>query len=233
VSIALITQVFSQDIKPSTLKFVMVALADNANANGEAWPCVATISNKTSLSRRAVFDALNAAKHRGLIVDTGRRAGPKNQVIVYRITGATDARVQDLHECTTAHVTGAPHAHRTVREPSVQINKRPSLEAVKAYGAEIKLAPDQAEAFFDHFTSNGWKVSGRAPMKDWKAALRNWKRNTRSQSNGFNRSRPNGKLPAPIYPKLPPSREVTDAELAAQRKIVREASEEFHRAQNR
>jgi len=31
-----------------------------------------------------------------------------------------------------------------------------------------------AERFFNHFESNGWKVSGRTAMKDWKAAARNW-----------------------------------------------------------
>ena len=31
------------------------------------------------------------------------------------------------------------------------------------------------EAFMDYYTSNGWKV-GSQPMKDWKAAARNWAR---------------------------------------------------------
>ena len=32
----------------------------------------------------------------------------------------------------------------------------------------------EAELFFNHFSANGWKVSGRAPMKDYKAAASNW-----------------------------------------------------------
>lgn len=52
----------------------------------------------------------------------------------------------------------------------------PTLDEVKAYGETLSL-PFDAEAFHDHFTSNGWKVSGKAPMKDWKAAARNWARN--------------------------------------------------------
>lgn len=32
----------------------------------------------------------------------------------------------------------------------------------------------EAEKFFNYFQSNGWKVGGRAPMKDWQAAARNW-----------------------------------------------------------
>ena len=35
----------------------------------------------------------------------------------------------------------------------------------------LTFPPDD---FIDHFTSNGWKVGGKAPMKDWKAAARRW-----------------------------------------------------------
>ena len=34
----------------------------------------------------------------------------------------------------------------------------------------------EAEKFIDHFSSNGWKVGGKAPMKDWEASVRNWVR---------------------------------------------------------
>jgi hypothetical protein len=53
----------------------------------------------------------------------------------------------------------------------------PTLHECKLYASILGMPVEQGEAFFDHFTSNGWRVSGRAPMKDWKAALRNWKRN--------------------------------------------------------
>ncbi len=51
------------------------------------------------------------------------------------------------------------------------------LSDVLEYAHEIGLSDKEAEKFFDHFTSNGWKVGGRAPMKDWRASLRNWSRN--------------------------------------------------------
>ena len=41
---------------------------------------------------------------------------------------------------------------------------------------------DDAQGFLDHFNSNGWKVGGKAAMKDWKAAARNWMRNKKKQS---------------------------------------------------
>lgn len=62
----------------------------------------------------------------------------------------------------------------------------PSLDECRAYASEIGLPSQEADAFYDHFTSNGWKVSGRAPMKDWHASMRNWKRNMPS----FDRFKP-------------------------------------------
>jgi hypothetical protein len=32
----------------------------------------------------------------------------------------------------------------------------------------------EARKFFNHFESNGWKVGGKSPMKNWHAAARNW-----------------------------------------------------------
>ncbi len=36
---------------------------------------------------------------------------------------------------------------------------------------------DDANSFYDHFESNGWKVGGKSAMKCWKAAVRKWNKN--------------------------------------------------------
>jgi hypothetical protein len=38
----------------------------------------------------------------------------------------------------------------------------------------------ESEKFVDYYTSKGWMV-GKAPMKDWKSAVRNWKRNLKGK----------------------------------------------------
>jgi hypothetical protein len=38
------------------------------------------------------------------------------------------------------------------------------------------ISKSESEKFWDHYSSNGWKV-GKNSMKDWKAACRNWKKN--------------------------------------------------------
>ena len=53
----------------------------------------------------------------------------------------------------------------------------PTREECIEFGDSIKMPRGESEKFFDHFTANGWKVSGKAPMRDWNAAMRNWKRN--------------------------------------------------------
>lgn len=49
----------------------------------------------------------------------------------------------------------------------------PSLEEVRVFVAAEKLNVDP-ETFVSHFKSNGWKVGGKAPMKDWQAACHTW-----------------------------------------------------------
>ncbi|QIX62719.1 DUF1376 domain-containing protein [Hymenobacter sp. BT18] len=56
----------------------------------------------------------------------------------------------------------------------------PALAAVQDYAAAQHPASpgagEEAAAFFDHFQSNGWRVGGKTPMVDWRAAFRNWMR---------------------------------------------------------
>ena len=59
----------------------------------------------------------------------------------------------------------------------------PSLETLQSYFPTIGGTTQDAEAFFDHFEANGWKVSGKTPMKNWQAAARNWVRRKAEFSN--------------------------------------------------
>ena len=60
---------------------------------------------------------------------------------------------------------------------------KPTIEQVKQYAIEANLTKLDPYTFYDHFESNGWKVSGISPMKDWKAAMRNWNRRSDSFNN--------------------------------------------------
>jgi len=49
-----------------------------------------------------------------------------------------------------------------------------SLSQVRLFFEKEKSTHLEAKKFYNYFQSNGWKVGGRAPMKDWQAAARNW-----------------------------------------------------------
>jgi hypothetical protein len=58
----------------------------------------------------------------------------------------------------------------------------PSLNEVIEYCQERKNLVDPSK-FIDHYTSNGWMV-GKNKMKDWKASIRTWEKN----STNFNQN---------------------------------------------
>ncbi len=86
MSIAAISWVFRQEIKPSSLKFVLVALADSADDRGICWPSIEHITETTCQDRKTVIKSLDDLEERGWLVDTGKRMGRTNQVKVYRLT---------------------------------------------------------------------------------------------------------------------------------------------------
>jgi hypothetical protein len=51
---------------------------------------------------------------------------------------------------------------------------KPTPEQVRQFAETSCLPIGEAEPFCDHFESNGWRVGGRGPMRDWRAAFRNW-----------------------------------------------------------
>lgn len=58
---------------PSTQKFVLMALADQANADGLAWVAISTICEWTCLSERAVRNAIRSLEDDGWLRTEGRR----------------------------------------------------------------------------------------------------------------------------------------------------------------
>ena len=65
----------------------------------------------------------------------------------------------------------------------------PSADDVAAYAAERGLDIDAA-AFVDFYAAKGWNV-GTSPMRDWRAAVRNWCR----RDGGRGRPGPSGQAP--------------------------------------
>lgn len=72
---------------------------------------------------------------------------------------------------------------KEVKEDKKEIYKerfvRPSLDEIKAY-CESRHNGVDAERFYDYYQSNGWvQGKSRKPIKDWRACVRTWERNTK------------------------------------------------------
>jgi len=204
-----LTSVFEESKSRGVARLVLLAIADRADDHGRAYPGTADICRRANCSRRAVISARQELVELGeLIVEkTGGSSDEGKFPSRYRINLKS---VQGLHQCgdcTSADSaqTGAGFAPEPVQglhpnPKGTQKNHRekkpafvpPSRDEAIEYGKTISLPDSETEKFHDHFTSNGWKVGGKAPMQDWKAAMRNWKH--RSATFGTKAEKPRPKF---------------------------------------
>lgn len=78
-----------QGLKSST-KFVLVALANYANEQHEAYPSVAALESDTCQDRKTVLANLRRLVDGGFLMDSGKRVGSTAQVVVYRLAVGVD-----------------------------------------------------------------------------------------------------------------------------------------------
>lgn len=69
----------------STIKLVLLSLADRACEDGECFPSVERIEADTGLNRKTVIKATKELENLGAILDTGKRKGATQRVKVYKL----------------------------------------------------------------------------------------------------------------------------------------------------
>lgn len=78
----------------------------------------------------------------------------------------------------------------TQSESKKEIFIPPSFDAVVLFFKEKNKTDLEAHKFFNHFESNGWLVGGKAKMKNWHAAARNWILNSDKFQNAMQQKKP-------------------------------------------
>jgi hypothetical protein len=58
------------------------------------------------------------------------------------------------------------------RAQSRELN--PTIEEIKTYFQENNFPEQEAQKFYNYFSSVGWLVGGKTPMVNWQAAAQNW-----------------------------------------------------------
>lgn len=108
-------------VPDSTAKFVLLALADHANDEGEgAYPGVKRICKKTSMSSQTVCNALNALRHNEYTTLQGKSKSDTNNYTI------NVARFQPLESPDSSHKNSPILAARV--KPSINHHKKPSIK---------------------------------------------------------------------------------------------------------
>lgn len=85
-----------------------------------------------------------------------------------------DRNVTQCNAATVPDLTLPNHKKKEEKRKHSPHFSKPTPEEVTAYAKSIGFDLD-GQHFWDHYEANGWRV-GRNPMRDWRAAVRTWRR---------------------------------------------------------
>ena len=143
-----------QTVGKSSAKFVLIAMANNADAQGFAWPSIAHICEVTEQDRKTVMAAIQMLRESGYLIETGEKKGTTKQVSVYRLSleerasnSAENGTVKQSQKRNSpkngtvpnlpGNSTVFPHKQsqkrdtepsRTIREPSIKVLRPDDVE---------------------------------------------------------------------------------------------------------
>lgn len=96
LSVEAISWAFQQPVPHASAKFVLVAMANHADADMRCWPSSAHLCSQTAQDRKTVQANLQRLREWGYIVDTGERRGATKQVPVYLLRQPENEPVKGL-----------------------------------------------------------------------------------------------------------------------------------------
>jgi len=150
--------------------------------NGSCYASAAHFSELTGLSKSAVRKNVGALLDAGLIVRRWRED-------MVRILEPTQAIPVDGHppypQTDNPPALERVHNRTEIKKETKTTKNIPNGldEVLKAFGEVGKES--EAESFYNYYEANGWvQGAGKKPIKNWKAAARNWIRNAKKFDNG-------------------------------------------------
>lgn len=155
----------------------------------------------TGLSISGITSARNKLKQRGILEYAPGKARQVGKYYLFHFSEteyeqawaqSEDGNERGIHAGVSSTLIYRNINRNKNEKEKIQKKKTftpPTAEQVQAYCLERKNKVD-AQRFVDYYTTNGWQV-GKNKMKDWKAAVRTWERNTYANS-------PDGKKDAAV-----------------------------------
>lgn len=138
-----------------------------------------TMANDLDLSKQAVLNIINKLIEKDLIIKNPATKHLKVSAVFLeylndykKFTDGKETLQIESRNFTETGKKTLPNNNTNNKNTFI----RPTAEQISEYSKEIGFTLD-GNHFIDHYEARGWLI-GKNPMKDWKAAVRTWKRNS-------------------------------------------------------
>lgn len=109
-------------------------------------------------------------------INNNRGGRPKKQVLTEEKTGVFETKNGGFEDTKpNTNQTNTSHTNNKKKVPKKNFDP-PSFEEAESYRIEADLSNTDTHQFLDYYEANGWVIGRNKPMKDWRAAMRNWDR---------------------------------------------------------
>lgn len=109
---------WKQELRPASMKLVLMSLADRANAKHEAYPSAKLLALDTCLDRKTVDSSLKQLEANGVISDTGERKGRTKSVKVWQLIGVVgrhdDESIKEIKHRINARNEATPKTGKLI-----------------------------------------------------------------------------------------------------------------------
>jgi hypothetical protein len=100
MSLRAISWAFDIEVRPSSLKFLLVCVCDYASDEGMVFPSIDSLVMRTCQDRKTIISGLDRLEQLGLLIDTTKRIGKTKQVKVYQLNGLDSGKTHYVYRVT-------------------------------------------------------------------------------------------------------------------------------------
>lgn len=150
---------FKSDVKPSSVKFTLVALCECANyQTGKIFPSINHLCQITGQDRKTVISNIGKLVSDGWISETGERVGRTGQIKVYQANIATVPKTEQYQERNSSTFSVKQSQKRDTEpsmEPSINIDKvvLPDWLPMDAWNGWVEMRKQRKRPLTDRATA--------------------------------------------------------------------------------
>lgn len=132
---------FKQDVKPSSLKFTLIALCECANyKTGRINPSIAHIAEITGQDRKTIIANIAELQRRNLIADTGDKVGRTGQIKVLQAVIEAVPKTEQYQKRNST-VSPSKGSQKRDTEPSLEPSNKKKIPKKKRSSAKPDDVP--------------------------------------------------------------------------------------------